>query len=113
MDDRDGVRGIVGRGATNHRAGVLLIPQNYNSAAADAESGSSCKVGDLSPPSLPPFLAPGRALFDGQGPSDGDEALPSLPARTTACSARAPCLSKCQFSCPKELAEWGRTDDCQ
>ena len=58
MDDRDGVRGIVGRGATNHRAGVLLIPQNYNSAAADAESGSSCKVGDLSPPSLPPSLAP-------------------------------------------------------
>ena len=107
MDDRDGVRGIVGRGATNHRAGVPLIPQNYNSAAADAESGSSCKVGDLSPPPLP-FPAPGRALFDGQGPSDDDEALPSLPARTTAAPARRVCPSVSSVAQRNSRSEDGR-----
>ena len=84
FDDRDGVSGIVGR--EGGRTPVPLIPKNYNSAdvdAADAESGSSCKIGDLSPPPPPPplrSLARSLALFDGQGPSDGRRARSLAPS---------------------------------
>ena len=44
MDDRDGVRGIVGCGATIASASVPLIPQNYNSAADAADAADAAPM---------------------------------------------------------------------